>query len=68
VLVYYAVANASAFTQPAADRRWPRPLQVIGLLGCLALAFSLPLTSVLAGLAALAGGLLGRAVSQRGAA
>ena len=60
VLVYYAIANASAFTQPTAERRWPRVLQVIGVLGCLTLALSLPLVSVLAGLAALAVGLLGR--------
>jgi hypothetical protein len=24
VLVYYAIADAAAFTQPAPDRRWPR--------------------------------------------
>jgi basic amino acid/polyamine antiporter, APA family len=65
VLIYYAVANASAFTQPAEDRRWLRALQVIGLAGCLALAFSLPVASVLTGLAVLAVGLLGRAVSRR---
>src|SRR5690606_7238477 len=35
VLLYYAVANASAFTQPAEQRRWPRGLNVLGLLGCL---------------------------------
>ena len=68
VLVYYAVANASAFTQPAADRRWPRALQVVGVLGCLVLAFSLPVAAVLLGLGALAVGLLGRVVSRRGAA
>jgi APA family basic amino acid/polyamine antiporter len=65
VLIYYAVANASAFTQPAEDRRWPRALQVIGLVGCLTLAFSLPVTSVLAGLAVLAVGLLGRVLGRR---
>jgi basic amino acid/polyamine antiporter, APA family len=65
VLVYYAIANASAFTQPTAERRWPRVLQVIGVLGCLTFAFSLPLVSVLAGLAALAVGLLGRRFRRR---
>ena len=60
VLLYYAIANASAFTQPAEDRRWPRVLQVIGVVGCLTLAFSLPVASVLIGLAVLAVGLLGR--------
>jgi APA family basic amino acid/polyamine antiporter len=65
VLVYYAIANASAYTQPAAQRRWPRVLQVIGVLGCLTLAFSLPVPSVLTGLAALAVGLLGRLFRAR---
>jgi APA family basic amino acid/polyamine antiporter len=64
VLVYYAIANASAFTQPTAQRRWPRVLQIIGVLGCLTLAFSLPLASVLTGLAALAVGLLGRKIAR----
>lgn len=49
VLVYYAVANASALTL----RR--RPLvPAAGLVGCLALALTLPLVSVLGGSAAIA--------------
>ena len=66
VLVYYAVANASAFTQPPRDRRWPRALQVVGVLGCLVLAATLPGTAVLAGLGVLAVGVGGRALAQRG--
>jgi APA family basic amino acid/polyamine antiporter len=62
VLVYYAVANASALTQPESDRRWPRWLNVAGLLGCLLLAGSLPLPAVLTGLAVFAVGLGGRLV------
>jgi APA family basic amino acid/polyamine antiporter len=54
VLTYYAVANASAFTQPDSERRWPRWLQVIGLTGCAVLALSLPLAAVLSGTAVLA--------------
>ena len=65
VLVYYSVANASAWRQPAEERRWPRAVQVVGLLGCLVLAFSLPLTSVLAGCAVLALGVLGRSLLRR---
>jgi APA family basic amino acid/polyamine antiporter len=65
VLVYYAVANLSALRQPAAERRWPRALQVLGLLGCLTMAAALPLGSVLAGLAVFAVGIAGRAVAQR---
>ncbi|MEU9842988.1 APC family permease [Actinomadura sp. NPDC048032] len=60
VLVYYAVANASAFTQAAADRRWPRALNVLGGAGCVVLAATLPWTSVLAGAVMFAVGLGGR--------
>ncbi len=47
VLVYYAIANASAWT--LRPRR--RMLPAVGLAGCLVLAFTLPATSVLAGCA-----------------
>ena len=63
VLVYYAVANLSALRQPVEQRRWPRALQVLGLAGCLAMAAALPVWSVVAGLAVLAVGVLGRALA-----
>jgi APA family basic amino acid/polyamine antiporter len=56
VLFYYAVANASAFTLTAEERRWPRALPVIGLVGCAVLGFSLPFTSVAGGTALLVAG------------
>lgn len=62
VLVYYAVANASAFTQDAAHRRWPRALNVAGACGCVALVATLPWRSVVAGVAVFAVGLAGRAI------
>ncbi|GAB3502820.1 amino acid/polyamine/organocation transporter (APC superfamily) [Amycolatopsis cihanbeyliensis] len=62
VLVYYAIANASAFTLPAGLRRMPRWLPVLGLGGCLLLAATLPWQSVLAGVLVFAVGLGGRAV------
>lgn len=65
VLTYYAVANASAFTQARERRRWPRWLNVAGVLGCVVLVASLPLRSVLAGAAVLAVGLAGRAALRR---
>lgn len=68
VLVYYAVANLSALRQPAAQRRWPRALQVLGLVGCLAMAAALPTSSVVAGLAVFAVGVAGRLVARRGSA
>jgi APA family basic amino acid/polyamine antiporter len=51
VLVYYAVANASAMTLGAGEGAPPRALPVVGLLGCLVLAATLPVAAVLAGLA-----------------
>ncbi|MFI7547152.1 APC family permease [Actinoplanes sp. NPDC049599] len=62
VLVYYALANAAALTQPAADRRWPRGLNVLGIAGCLVLVATLPWQSVTAGLLVFAVGLAGRAL------
>jgi APA family basic amino acid/polyamine antiporter len=53
VLVYYAVANAAAWTLGPGERRWPRWLAGAGLAGCLLLAASLPVSSVLAGTAVL---------------
>jgi APA family basic amino acid/polyamine antiporter len=71
VLLYYAIANASAFTQPAEQRRWPRAVNVIGLIGCVVLAVTLPWTSAVVAAAFLAAALLvrrfttGRAGSAR---
>ncbi|HEU5057062.1 MAG TPA: amino acid permease, partial [Kofleriaceae bacterium] len=56
VLGYYAIANASAWTLDRGQRRWPRPLAGVGLIGCGVLAFTLPLESVLAGAGLLAAG------------
>ena len=46
VLVYYAITNASAWTLPLGHLLWPRFFSGIGFVGCLALAFSLPLIAV----------------------
>jgi APA family basic amino acid/polyamine antiporter len=64
VLAYYGIANASAATLTAAERRPPRWLPVLGLLGCAALAVSLPLASVLSGAGVLALGALAYLVSR----
>jgi amino acid transporter len=61
VLIYYAIANAAAFTQPPAQRRWPRWLNLLGAAGCLILVATLPWQSVLAGVIMFALGLAGRA-------
>ena len=56
VLFYYGVANASAFTLDGDDRRWPRALPVLGLVGCVALGTSLPASSIVGGTLLLAAG------------
>src|SRR6478752_1573407 len=65
VLSYYAIANVAAFTQPTAERRWPRGLNLLGVLGCLTLVATLPLAAVIAGIVMLAAGLIGRLLVQR---
>lgn len=59
VLVYYAIANACALTLSAQERRWPRFVAVVGVVGCVAVAVSLPRASVIAGACVL---LLGAAI------
>lgn len=65
VLVYYAIANASAWTLPGRSRWWRRPVAVLGLVGCVVLVASLPLTNVLVGLGVLAVGVAVRALRSR---
>lgn len=78
VLVYYAIANASAWTLSSeSDRDTPvrvtqarattvRVTAGLGLAGCLVLAFALPALSVAAGAAVLAVGVVVYAVRRRG--
>jgi APA family basic amino acid/polyamine antiporter len=66
VLVYYAIANASALTLNATERRWSPAIAVIGLAGCVTLAVALPLASILVGAALLAAGVVVRIAFVRG--
>jgi APA family basic amino acid/polyamine antiporter len=64
VLAYYAIANASAWTLPPHERRWPRSLAALGIAGCVTLALTLPAASVLTGAAVLAAGVIIRALRR----
>jgi APA family basic amino acid/polyamine antiporter len=66
VLAYYAIANASAWTLRAEERRWPRWLACVGFGGCALLAFTLPRASVVAGTVVLAAGAAVHALRDRG--
>jgi basic amino acid/polyamine antiporter, APA family len=65
VLTYYAVANASAFTQTVEQRRWPRALNVAGFVACVVLVATLPRSAVLVGVGVIAVGLAGRAALRQ---
>jgi APA family basic amino acid/polyamine antiporter len=60
VLIYYAIANAAAYTL-----RRRRMLNVCGLAGCLVLIATLPWESAVAGLGVFAVGIAGRAAVLR---
>jgi APA family basic amino acid/polyamine antiporter len=65
VLIYYAVANAAAYTLAEHPAHGPRWLNVAGFISCLLLAFTLPPASVLGMAAVLAAGATGRFVVLR---
>lgn len=46
VLLYYFIANVSAFTQAKEQRRYPKALQGLGAVGCIALVATLPPRSI----------------------
>jgi basic amino acid/polyamine antiporter, APA family len=65
VLLYYALANASAWSQASVHRRFPRALQAVGAAGCVTLVVTLPLSSVVTGAGVLGIGLLARLLRPR---
>lgn len=65
VLLYYFIANVSAFTQDRDHRRYPRAFQIFGALACLVLVLTLPPTSVVVGLVVLIVGIGYRIIWRR---
>jgi basic amino acid/polyamine antiporter, APA family len=65
VLIYYGIANASAFTLGRDERRWPRGLTIAGMLGCALLALSLPLASIVGGALVLVAGAIVYALRRK---
>ncbi|MCZ4518232.1 APC family permease [Rhodococcus ruber] len=49
LLLYYLVANLSAYTQDTENRRYPKALQIVGSIGCIVLIATLPATSIAVG-------------------
>jgi APA family basic amino acid/polyamine antiporter len=65
VLLYYFVANVAAFRQAPDARRYPMTLQIIGAIGCLVLAATLPWQSVVGGVIVVGAGVLYRGIRLR---
>jgi len=65
VLGYYAITNTAALRLRPDERRAPRAVATGGLAGCLLLALSLPVESVLSGAAVLAAGVIAGVVRRR---
>jgi APA family basic amino acid/polyamine antiporter len=66
VLLYYLVANLAAYRQDSDHRRFPRLLQVVGVVGCALLVATLPAASVMSGLTVFAVGIAYRLAARRG--
>lgn len=60
VLLYYFIANIAAFTQTRAYRRFPKAVQLFGAVACLILVATLPIISIVGGVAVLAAGVVYR--------
>ena len=54
ILSYYAIANLAAYRQPKAEAKRSKVWNILGLLGCLAVGFSVPLEGLVLGMALLA--------------
>jgi APA family basic amino acid/polyamine antiporter len=65
VLLYYFIANIAAFTQNRQHRRYPKPIQIIGALGCIILVATLPPTSIGIGIGVLVTGIIARLIVLR---
>lgn len=65
ILTYYAITNAAALKLQASERRWSPVIAVIGLVGCVVLAVTLPITQFVIALGIGMIGVIWRQVLQR---
>ena len=64
ILIYYAITNAACLTLPPAERRWPRSIAAIGLVGCVALAVMLPAAAIVVAAGILLTGIVVRRIGS----
>lgn len=65
VLIYYAITNLAALKLSKSQRIYPRAISMIGLSGCLALAFFVPIEVWALGIALIIIGLIAREAIRR---
>jgi basic amino acid/polyamine antiporter, APA family len=65
ILLYYSIANLAAMRMNPEDRLFPAWVPVCGLISCLVLAATLPLTVIASGLGLLVAGFLVRWLSRQ---
>lgn len=65
VLIYYAITNLAALQLGPEERLYPRIVSVLGLVGCLGLAFGITSAAILGGTCLLLLGLAARYVLKR---
>lgn len=65
ILLYYTITNIAALKQPKADQRYGKAVPVLGLIGCLLMAFSLSSQVILSGVSMLMIGLAFRLIMNK---
>ena len=65
ILVYYGIANLAALKMKREDKLFPKFIAVIGVIACGALALSLRLSAIIAGVVLLTAGLAFRSVFRK---
>jgi APA family basic amino acid/polyamine antiporter len=65
ILLYYTITNISALKQPYSDQRYGKVVPILGLLGCLLMAFSLNIQVIISGLLVLTTGFVFRFIMHK---
>jgi len=60
ILLYYSITNISALRQPNEEQRYGKLIPLLGLIGCLLMAFSLDLDVIVSGILLLIAGFIFR--------
>ena len=65
ILIYYGIANICALRMSPADKLYPKWVAILGLVFCIAMAASLPMSTILNGVGVLVAGFMLRVVFRK---